>query len=68
MAKPILIVEEFHPRNFTSYEAYKEALPLRDKFYEIIEEAEKVFDSARTNEELEEGLHALGFISVDDDE
>jgi hypothetical protein len=54
------------PKEFSSYEEYKEAVYVYEHFLGIVEEMEKVFDNAKTDEELNQGLSVLGFRSVED--
>ena len=66
MEKPIIQCPP-DPKEYFSYEEYKKAVLMYENFLEIVEEVEKVSECSKTDEELNQGLLALGFRSVKDD-
>jgi hypothetical protein len=65
MKKP-LIQDPINPKDYPSYEEYREALSIQDQFYEIVEVLDQIFEESETEEELHKKLLSLGFTAVED--
>lgn len=60
--------KELNPKDYATYEEYLAALKAREKFQRETAAVDQVFHEAENDEDLKEGMEALGFTYYDDEE
>ncbi|MFH1670279.1 MAG: hypothetical protein ABIA92_01700 [Patescibacteria group bacterium] len=55
------------PKDYPNYDDYRKALEVREQFMDLSQKATDVIDSSKTDEEMRDGMEALGFTWHEDE-